>query len=308
MIEQRYADLFTQGAQVNVEIAEREIVLTYVLRILEDAGLLKTLAFKGGTCLRKCVYGKDTRFSIDLDFTSIGSQRADDVILDTVSALGKTAYGISFELDTKDFYVSEDGLSCGVEVKYRHAWKDGIFKLDISLRETPSLPLESRPLQLQSYFKHLEFKPFPVPCFQFEELLAEKIRASTQRVRSRDLYDLAKAAERPISPRLIRALAVIKCWNVGASFDPEKLLGRLRAGTYNWEDLRQLVRRSEKIDPERLISLCEKRYRFLLELSENEKRLIADAKRHKLKDLPRTLLKEDRENGRVMDLPVRYPF
>ena len=67
MIEQRYADLFTQGSQINVEIAEREIVLTYVLKILEDAGLLKTLAFKGGTCLRKCVYGKDTRFSIDLD-------------------------------------------------------------------------------------------------------------------------------------------------------------------------------------------------------------------------------------------------
>ncbi|MBI4677954.1 MAG: nucleotidyl transferase AbiEii/AbiGii toxin family protein [Elusimicrobia bacterium] len=66
MIEKRYADLFMQGAQVGFEVAEREIVLTYVLRILDDAGLLKSLAFKGGTCLRKCVYGKETRFSGDL--------------------------------------------------------------------------------------------------------------------------------------------------------------------------------------------------------------------------------------------------
>ena len=32
MIEQRYADLFAQGAQVGIEVAEREVVLTYVLK------------------------------------------------------------------------------------------------------------------------------------------------------------------------------------------------------------------------------------------------------------------------------------
>lgn len=292
MIEQRYADLFASGSQVSIEIAEKEIVLTYVLKILEEAGQLKTLAFKGGTCLRKCVYGKETRFSVDLDFTNTGGQQADDVILAAVSTLGRPSYGISFDVDTKDFYVSEDKLSCGAEIKYRHSWKDGTFKLEISLRESPSLPLKTDLLLPQSYFKHLEFKPFPVPCFQFEELLAEKIRASSQRVRSRDIYDLAKAAEKPLHPRLIRALVVIKCWNVGASFDPERFLQRLRTGKYNWDDLRQLVRRSEKINPENLLALCENRYRFLLEFSKNENRLIADAKRHKLKDLPRKLLEE----------------
>ena len=292
MIEQRYADLFVQGSQVNIAIAEREIVLTYVLKILDDAGLLRILAFKGGTCLRKCVYGKETRFSVDLDFTNTSDQAADDVILAVVSALDEASYGISFEVETKGFYASDDGMSCGAEIKYRHSWRQGAFQLDISLRETPSLPLEALPLLPQAYFKHLEFKPFPVPCFRFEEMLGEKIRAASQRLRSRDIYDLAKAAERPIAPHLIRALAVIKCWNVGASFDPERFLGRLRAGKYDWDDLRQLVRRSERIDSEKLISVCEKRYRFLLELSESEKLLIADAKRRQRKDLPRALLKE----------------
>lgn len=292
MIEQRHADMFFQGAQVAMPVAEKEIVLTYVLKILDEARLLKTLAFKGGTCLRKCVYGKETRFSVDLDFTNTSDQAADDVILDVVSALGKESYGVAFEVETKDFYVSNDGMSCGAEISYRHAWHEGAFKLDISLREAPSLPIETRSLQPQSYFKYLEFKPFEVPCFRFEEMLGEKIRAASQRLRSRDIYDLAKAAERPINPRVIRALAVIKCWNVGKPFDPERFLGRLRAEKYDWDDLRALVRRSEKLDPERMLSACEKRYRFLLDLSANERRLIDDAKRRKLRDLPRALLKE----------------
>lgn len=171
MIKQRFADLFAKGAQVSLEIAEREIVLTYVLKILDDAGLLKRLAFKGGTCLRKCVYGKETRFSVDLDFTSADNIEADDVILGMVSALGKPAYDLTFQVDTKDFYVAEGRLSCGANIGYRHAWNQGLFKLEISLRETPSLPLVRRPLKSQGYFKYLEFPAFSVPCLQFEELL-----------------------------------------------------------------------------------------------------------------------------------------
>lgn len=292
MIAEQYADLFTRGAQVSREVAEREIVLTYVLKILDDAALLKTLAFKGGTCLRKCIYGKETRFSVDLDFTSVGPQSADDVILATVEALGKSAYGLSFEIDMKDFYVADDGQSCGASVRYGHGWSRGTFKLEISLREAHSLPLHDLPLLSQTYFKQLEFKPFAIQCFQFEELLAEKIRASSQRIRSRDLYDLAKAAERPIKAPLIRSLAAIKCWNVGKAFEPERFLARLRSDKYEWDDLRQFVRKSERLEPERLVASCEKRYRFLLDLSEGEKRLIADSKRRQLKDLPRALLKE----------------
>jgi predicted nucleotidyltransferase component of viral defense system len=292
MIEQKFADLFASGSQVGIDVAEREIVLTYVLKILDDAGLLKTLAFKGGTCLRKCIYGKETRFSVDLDFTSTGKEKPDDLILELVGALGKPSYGLSFEIDTNDFYVSDDGQSCGATVVYKHAWNEAKFKLDVSLREEPSLELTHFTLQPQPYYKHLEFKPFPVRSFQFAELLGEKIRAASQRVRSRDLYDLMKAADKPLNTKLIRALAVIKCWNVRDAFDPVRFIARLRSSKYDWEDLRQLVRRSEKLTPENLISTCEKRYRFLLDLTENEKRLIADSKKHALKSLPRTLLME----------------
>ena len=293
MIEQRYVDLFAHGSHVSMEVAEREIVLTYVLKILHDAGILKTLVFKGGTCLRKCVYGKETRFSVDLDFTSAGGQEADDVILSMIGALSRPAYGLSFDVDSKDFYVVEDKQSCGADIQYRHDWNAGRFKLEVSLRESPSIKPADLPLKPQPYFKHLEFRPFSVPSFQFEELLAEKIRAASQRVRSRDIYDLAKAAEKPFNAPLIRTLAVIKCWNVRDAFDPESFIKRLRSAKYDWDDLRQLVSRNEKINPEKLISACENRYRFLLDLSDVERRLIADTRRHKLKSLPRTLLDDE---------------
>jgi predicted nucleotidyltransferase component of viral defense system len=34
-------------------IAEKEVVLTFLLQLLSERGVLKRLAFKGGTCLRK---------------------------------------------------------------------------------------------------------------------------------------------------------------------------------------------------------------------------------------------------------------
>ncbi len=284
MMEQRFADLFASGSQVPLEIAEREILLTYVLKRFEEVQVLQDLAFKGGTALRKCIYGKETRFSLDLDFTRIaGEADPADLILRLVEILTQPAYGIHFNVKTEDFYVSDDRSSCGATISYRHDWHQALFKLEVSLREKPSLPLVSLPLKLQAYFKHLEFPAFSIPCLQFEELLAEKIRAASQRVRARDLYDLARAAEKPLNVNLIRSLAVIKCWNVRDTFDPMKFFEKIQSSKYDWEDLKQLLRRSEKLDAKRMIATCRKRYQFLESLTPDEVEVIADAKRHRLK-------------------------
>jgi len=47
MIAKRLVQWYAADAGVDLDIAEREIVLTYVLRILADRGLLTQLAFKG---------------------------------------------------------------------------------------------------------------------------------------------------------------------------------------------------------------------------------------------------------------------
>ncbi len=72
MLSQTNIDYYAQASQIDTYVAERDVVLTYALKILEDGGLLDNLTFKGGTCLKKIYYGKTTRFSEDLDFTSSG--------------------------------------------------------------------------------------------------------------------------------------------------------------------------------------------------------------------------------------------
>ena len=92
MIEKRLVQWYAADAGVDLDIAEREIVLTYVLRILSDEGLLSHLAFKGGTALRKLYLGGTGRFSLDLDFTAIGDIAPDTMVLDLVGALHDQSY------------------------------------------------------------------------------------------------------------------------------------------------------------------------------------------------------------------------
>ncbi len=46
MLPQKFVDLFAKGSDVSLFVAERDVVLTYVLRILADAGLSEQLIFK----------------------------------------------------------------------------------------------------------------------------------------------------------------------------------------------------------------------------------------------------------------------
>src|SRR3989337_1740141 len=67
---------YAAGQQIAAEVADQEIVLHYALALLNQAGLVGRvgqggpagpLLFKGGTALRKCVFGSTGRFSQDID-------------------------------------------------------------------------------------------------------------------------------------------------------------------------------------------------------------------------------------------------
>ena len=73
MIEKRLVQWYASDAGIDLDIAEREIVLTYVLRIMADRDLFPHLAFKGGTAIRKLHLGSRGRFSLDLDFTAVSN-------------------------------------------------------------------------------------------------------------------------------------------------------------------------------------------------------------------------------------------
>src|SRR3546814_8925889 len=71
-----------------------------------------------------------------------------------------------------------------------------------------------------------DLKPAPIPCLGFEEIIAEKIRAASQRSKIRDLHDLSELATQPLERERIRSLAVLKLWNSGQELDYERFRTR----------------------------------------------------------------------------------
>jgi len=288
MLERKHVTFYARSSGVREEVAERDIILTYVLRILSDS-VLPQLAFKGGTCLKKTYFGKTGRFSRDLDFTSASIQLKELRKELKQSLHHKTKYDINFRI-ADDNVGSESYLAV---VRYAHAWNPGSeFELQVSYREQPLLPIVKLPLIKEMYFKFCEFQSFPVKCMQKDELLAEKIRAAFQRVRSRDLYDLYLFTKQHYDKDTVRTLAVIKCWSARDPFDPEVLLDKVSNADYDWDDLQRLVRKGSLPSQEDVLKTVLKNYAFLSELDDSLLKIVKDSKAHAENKLVASLLSD----------------
>lgn len=288
MLERKHVAFYARSSRVREEVAERDIILTYVLRILSDI-ILPQLAFKGGTCLKKTYFGKTGRFSMDLDFTSVSIKLEELRNKLKQSLHNKTAYGIDFKIIEENV----DSESYLAVVKYTHAWNPGSeLELQVSYREQPILPTVELPLFKEMYFKFCEFQSFSIRCIQKDELLAEKIRAAFQRVRNRDLYDLYLFTKRPYDKDIIKTLVVIKCWNARDPFNPEVLLNRVAKADYDWEDLQRLVRKGSLPSQEDVLKIVLKNYTFLEDLNELLLKIVENSKAHGENKLVTSLLSD----------------
>lgn len=276
MIEKRLVQWYAADAGVDLDIAEREVALTYVLRILADQGLLQCLAFKGGTAIRKIHLGGQGRFSLDLDFTAIDSADPETLILDMVGVFhDQSYYGLTFTIPSADYYAIPG--SCGAEVTYRHDWVTaGRFGIQVSFRAKPLLPVKPAALRHERYFDWLGVEPPEVPSLDLHEIIGEKLRAAAQRSRVRDLYDLYQLASHRFDHNVVRRIAVVKCWETHFAFIPDAFLEEISGGHYDWADLGRLVRRGWEILPETIISGVRKGYAFLNELTAEEALLAGD--------------------------------
>ena len=261
-------------------IAENEVVLTYLLQLMAERGILDRLAFKGGTCIRKIFIGSGGRFSTDLDITQIQEHNYEDVILDMMEAFENPFHGIQFNVPGDRYYETRGGLSWGVNPTYTHNWNPGgqsEIRLQVSRREVPTLAPSWNAQRVQSYFQYLPFAPADIRCLALPDVIAEKIRACYQRTKARDIYDLSVFATRPLDRPLIRRLVVLKLWQARDGFDPESFLARLAdASAFDWEDLRQLVHRTQAIKPDEIFADCVRGLAFLAELDPAEAALATD--------------------------------
>jgi predicted nucleotidyltransferase component of viral defense system len=281
MLAQSQVQRYTiESGLCDIMIAEKEVVLTFLLQLLAERGILDRLAFKGGTCLRKIFFGSQGRFSTDLDFTGIVEHDHEEIILDMMQAFEQAFHGIQFAIPDEGYYETQDGLSWGVNPTYSHDWNaSGVseIRVQISRRETPTLPTERRAQIEQSYFKLLPFAPAEITCLALPEIIAEKIRACYQRNKARDIYDLGTFATRPLDQPLVRRLVVLKLWQAQDIFDPAHLMQKFEDGReFDWDDLRQLLNRAVVIDRERITADCVRGFGFLANLTGDERMLARD--------------------------------
>ncbi len=239
MIEDKFIDLYAANARIPVGIARQEIILTYALALLNKNRLLERLAFKGGTCLRKVFFGKQYRFSEDLDFTALSRANPESLLRDVRKAFFSPFHDITFLEVKRSERITPGGI--GIQFEYRTASATGAFDFEASFRAEPILAVTQKSLQSQSYHKHLEVAIPEVQALTFEEIVSEKMRATFQRTRPRDVYDLYFCFQKPLNLRQLKGLVLVKCWQVRDPFNIDRFIENLRSTRYNWAELDNLL-------------------------------------------------------------------
>ena len=173
-----------------------------------------------------------------------------------LDAVGQSYHGLSFRFDRdKDWYFTENSLAANPVCTHAGNENGVNVRLEVSLREKPILPIRATPQITQNYFKLLPFEPAGIPSLAYEEAVAEKIRAASQRSKIRDLHDLSDVAGRPHNRELIRALAVIKLWESDRNnLDYGQFTEQIKSGgDYDLRELTNLLRKDQRPDLEDMI-------------------------------------------------------
>ncbi|MDR9487748.1 nucleotidyl transferase AbiEii/AbiGii toxin family protein [Salibacter sp.] len=169
---------------------EKDYILSWILQgIAQHESLAKSMAFKGGTVLKK-MYFDDYRFSEDLDFTLLDDTIFKEQIFEWFSAVFefiKDEANIPLEIidDNEhedggiNFYISYIGPLGGQGNNKK-------VKVDISRSEKLAFDTVKRDVII-SYSDQEEHQ---ILSYSLEEVLVEKLRSVMQRMQARDFYDI----------------------------------------------------------------------------------------------------------------------
>lgn len=158
----------------------REYIQVVFLSIFYSTSESQKVYFKGGTAIRLLL--KSGRFSEDLDFTAeLTAKELDPLVNETVKKMSAIIPDMKLKRTEENKFAYTGILSYQPE-GMKHPLN---IHLDFSLREKPETSKET---VLES---DLPVVPLPVVRhMDWQEVLAEKIRAFLYRLKGRDVYDL----------------------------------------------------------------------------------------------------------------------
>ncbi|WP_338920771.1 nucleotidyl transferase AbiEii/AbiGii toxin family protein [Pseudomonas silesiensis] len=185
-------------------VVEKELLHHDIMLALSSAGMLATLTFIGGTCLRAC-YGSN-RLSEDLDFTGGADFNRESLteLANVLITTLKTKYGLEVEVGEP---VREEGNvdTWKLKVQTRPGRKDlPAQRINIDVCSIPSY--QSRPMQLLNpYGVDMGTSGLILLAETREEIYADKIVAFAlrpNRIKNRDLWDMVWLRQQGVTPQL----------------------------------------------------------------------------------------------------------
>ena len=214
---------FAREFQLEPNVVEKDYALGWLLAGIGNHAVLRDAwVFKGGTCLKKCFF-ETYRFSEDLDFTVRDPAHLDVGFLS--EAFGEIAEwiydasGLEMPRETHRFEVFKNPRgkpSAQGRLGYRgplgRIGDPPRVKLDLAHDEI--LVLEPVRRAVHHPYSDCPENGIAALCYAFEEVFAEKVRALTERLRPRDLYDvvhLHRRADLQPDRELVRSTLARKC-------------------------------------------------------------------------------------------------
>ena len=178
---------------------EKDYVIGWMLYgIYENLQLKDKWIFKGGTSLKKCFF-ETFRFSEDLDFTILEKDHFNsDFLLTNFHQIADFIYeqsGVDFDKNQFKFKIIDkenDNNSAQGKIHFNGPLRRKSSYATIKLDLTNDEILLLKPVNKEVHHPYSD-KPnsgISINCYAFEEVVAEKIRALSQRARPRDLYDV----------------------------------------------------------------------------------------------------------------------
>lgn len=190
MIRPKEIQQKAREAGVRDQQIEKDYILSWILKgIAFHEQLSKTLAFKGGTVLKK-IYFEDYRYSEDLDFTLLDTSLPNEQIFAWFGKIFeyiKEEANIPLEIIENNehadgginFYISYTGPLGGMG-------SNKSVKVDISKSEK----LEFESVLKPAFIAYSDIEEHQLLCYRLEEVLVEKMRSVMQRMQARDFYDI----------------------------------------------------------------------------------------------------------------------
>jgi predicted nucleotidyltransferase component of viral defense system len=222
-------------------VAEKDYLLALVSKIIYESGLKDKLVFKGGTALYH-TYLPQMRFSEDLDFTA--------PVQVTLEELADVFAAHDF-LELTEHYESAFTVKVNRLKFIGPLGMPNSLKIEVDVAQNVVLPACDRE------YRNVYGVSAKVRVMDLREILAEKIRAASDRARYRDYYDIAMIL-RNYPLNLGETLDLVRRKEVRKTISQKSIL-------QNWEIAKQekgrgidLIVYSKELSDEEILDAMEK--------------------------------------------------